>query len=250
VRCWLSADAGKTWREREPLNTVAKSAVEGFQSMAANRDGFVVCVWSDLRDGKMSVWSRVSRDAGATWEPEARVYAAPDGPICPCCPANVALGPRGQIAAMWRNALGGARDLWTATSTDGGRTFPDAHKLGTGTWMLQTCPMDGGGLAFSADGKLHTTWRRESTVFASGTSGAETALAENAAQPFVVSNGEKIATLWDSGGAVWVRVEESEARKLAEPAQMAAAAPLGVGFVAVWEEPHGKKLRLRAEKFD
>ena len=64
---------------------------------------------------------------------------------------------------MWRNALGGSRDMYLATSRDG-VTFPTPQKLGNGTWKLNACPMDGGGLAVSSS-KILTAWRRETNVF-------------------------------------------------------------------------------------
>ena len=53
---------------------------------------------------------------------------------------------------MWRNSLDGARDMFVSESRDGGRTFSNARKLGSGTWPLKACPMDGGHLAFDAAG--------------------------------------------------------------------------------------------------
>ncbi len=249
VHSWLSDDAGKTWRSGERINTIANSAREGLHAMAGDGRGLVTCVWLDLRGGGMEVWSRVSRDGGVTWEPEVRVYASPDGAVCTCCVPSVAVGPRGEIVAMWRNALGGARDMWMASSSDGGQTFGAARKLGEGTWKLNACPMDGGGLAF-ANGAPSTTWRREGTVFASKATGPEVELAAGAAQPVVASNAAKVAMLWEQGGALSVRVDAGAARVLAQSARMASVAPLGRGFVAVWEEPHGASTLLRAEIFE
>ncbi|KAJ3054740.1 hypothetical protein HK102_011471, partial [Quaeritorhiza haematococci] len=53
---------------------------------------------------------------------------------------------------MWRNSLKGARDLFLADSSDGGRTFSPAEKLGRGTWPLNACPMDGGAVAVGPAG--------------------------------------------------------------------------------------------------
>lgn len=233
VHSWLSADAGKTWRTGDRINTIANSAREGLHAMAADGRGLVSCVWLDLRGGGMELWSRVSRDGGAVWEPEVRVYASPDGAVCTCCVPSVAIGPRGEIAAMWRNVLGGARDMWTASSTDGGRSFGAGQKIGAGTWKLPGCPMDGGGLAFAPDGTLTTTWRREGATFTAAATGSEAALATASAQPLVVSTATKVATLWEKGGALWMRVDADAARRLAPAARMASVAPLGHGCVAI-----------------
>ena len=53
----------------------------------------------------------------------------------------------------------------TSTSGDGAKWQP-VQKLGMGTWKLDACPMDGGGLGVSLDGKtIQTVWRRENEVF-------------------------------------------------------------------------------------
>jgi hypothetical protein len=45
-----------------------------------------------------------------------------------------------------------------------GVAFSKAEKLGTGTWKLNTCPMDGGGLVLDR-GRVVTAWRREHEIF-------------------------------------------------------------------------------------
>ena len=40
-----------------------------------------------------------------------------------------------------------------------------AQKLGTGTWKLNGCPMDGGGVAIDPSGGIHTVWQREGYVY-------------------------------------------------------------------------------------
>ena len=54
---------------------------------------------------------------------------------------------QGRVAVMWRNWLNGSRDMFAALSSDGGKTFATAQKLGSGTWKLNGCPMDGGSIA-------------------------------------------------------------------------------------------------------
>ena len=71
----------------------------------------------------------------------------------------------GRILVMWRNALAGSRDLYWASSTDGGKTFSAGKKLGIGTWLLSACPMDGGDLTVDRDGVAETIWRREDLRF-------------------------------------------------------------------------------------
>lgn len=69
--------------------------------------------------------------------------------------------------------------MYETTSTDGGRTFAPAEKLGVGTWPLNGCPMDGGGLAGS-----YAVWRREDSVYYSADRPGEHLLARGK-QPVV-----------------------------------------------------------------
>jgi hypothetical protein len=66
---------------------------------------------------------------------------------------------------MFRNWLNGSRDLYLVRSSDGGRTFTGGQKLGMGTWKLNGCPMDGGGVYVDGSGAVHTVWQREGSVY-------------------------------------------------------------------------------------
>ena len=72
---------------------------------------------------------------------------SPDGSVCQCCHPSVAIDSRGVIQVLFRNSLGGQRDMYLCSSTDGGQTFGKAIKLGQGSWNIDHCPMDGGNLA-------------------------------------------------------------------------------------------------------
>jgi hypothetical protein len=150
---------------------------------------------------------------------------------------NVAISEKGMIAAMWRNWLGGARDLYLATSTDG-RTFSPSQKLGSGTWKLEGCPMDGGGLAFSPDGKWHTAWRRDTTVFTAAADAPETKLAADSRQPVTAHLGSAPLTVWETAGGLTVQRGVSVPTRLADSATAAAlVADSKQAFVA-WETIH------------
>ena len=212
VHAWTSADTGATWAEGTPLNTATKSAAEGLHSVAGDGRGLVAAVWLDSRTKHSEPWGRVSHDGGVTWADEASIYQSPDGNICQCCAPTVAISPTGEIAALWRNWLGGSRDMYLATSRDG-RTFSTAKKLGTGTWKLNGCPMDGGGLTFTPAGKWLTVWRRELTAFACEASGTEIQLAANATQPITAYAGKTPLILWEANGALMLkRGSESPSR--------------------------------------
>jgi hypothetical protein len=236
LHVWTSNDGGNVWKEGAPLNTAGKSAREGMHAMAGDGVGLVVAVWLDDRSGGKELWSRVSRDGGLNWQPEARVYASRDGHICECCHPSVAVGPRGEVAAMWRNWLEGSRDMWLAMSADGGQTFGAAQKLGTGTWKLNGCPMDGGAVTLDATGKPLAVWRREKTVFISGEGTAEQVLASPASQPVVSTAKNGPLFVWEQDGGLMLRRGASGAERLAERATAPAVGKTREGgAVVLWE---------------
>jgi hypothetical protein len=163
VLLFRSTDNGRTWTTPVAINDVPGSAREGLQAMAASPSGLVVVAWLDLREKGTRIYAAVSRDHGATWTPDTLVHASPSGAVCECCHPSVAIGAEGRVAIMFRNNLAGQRDMYVAESKDG-LAFPSARKLGTGSWTLNACPMDGGALAFNVEGVV-STWRREGDVF-------------------------------------------------------------------------------------
>ncbi len=159
---WMSGDDGRTWRGPTTVNDSPAAAGEGLHGLAA---GAVHAVWIDQRDGQAKVFGARSSDAGKSWERNHLVYESPDKTVCDCCEPTVAADDEGNVAVMWRNVLAGSRDMFLVRSSDGGRTFSAAQKLGAGTWPLKVCPMDGGGVAISR-GSVATVWRREDVVYA------------------------------------------------------------------------------------
>jgi hypothetical protein len=85
-----------------------------------------------------------------TWSKNLMIYESPAGTICECCHPSAAIDSEGQVLVMWRNWLAGSRDMYLVRSRDG-LTFSKPEKLGSGTWKLNACPMDGGGLAASQE---------------------------------------------------------------------------------------------------
>jgi hypothetical protein len=163
VLLYRSTDSGRTWSASVVINDVPGSAREGLHAMAASPSGLVVVAWLDLREKGTRIYAAVSRDHGATWSPDTLVYASPSGTVCQCCHPSIAISPDGRVSIMFRNSLAGDRDMYLAESKDAVAFLP-ATKLGTGSWALSACPMDGGAVAFGGAGVV-STWRREGDVF-------------------------------------------------------------------------------------
>ncbi len=243
LMAWTSPDKGKTWGGSVRVNDTPDAAREGLHAMTATDDGTVACAWLDLRGKGTQLYASLSRDGGVTWGKNVRVYTSPDGTICECCHPSLAFDGKGNLHALWRNALGGARDMYVAESRDGGKSFGAAQKLGRGTWMLNACPMDGGMLSVSPTGTVTTFWRRDGEIFSCQPGSEEKSLgvgqqgwvASTADGPYFVWSGERTGAIASAPG-------HPEQWKLARNAvNPVVAAPVrGRGpVVAVWTSRDG-----------
>jgi hypothetical protein len=240
-----SADGGATWSAAVPVNDSAASAREGLHAMAAGPSGELCCVWLDLREQGTVVMASLSHDGGTTWSPNQLVYRSPDGSVCECCHPSVALDHRGNIVVLWRNALAGNRDMYLASSLDGGKTFGAARKLGAGAWPLDACPMDGGAIALLAGDQVATAWRREQRVYSTMEDPSQEQLVGEGEQPWLAATDEGPFLIWlkKRGGTAFLRTPQSPhpielAQNAADP--VIATGPNGHGpVVAVWESRDG-----------
>lgn len=161
---WRSTDDGKTWSKGVMINDVPGAPTEGLHGVAAMANGVLFAAWLDKRSEKgTKLYGARSVDGGRTWSKNVEIYESPEGTICECCHPSVAFDDSGKIAVMFRNWLEGSRDMYIATSADG-INFSRPARLGTGTWKLNACPMDGGGLVM-ARGRLVSVWRRDEAIF-------------------------------------------------------------------------------------
>jgi hypothetical protein len=190
-------------------------------------------VWLDDRDGRKQLYGASSKDGGATWAPNREVYHSPESHICECCHPSLAIRAGGkEIYAMFRNALAGSRDLYLAASNDGGHTFRSS-KLGAGTWALNACPMDGGGLTVDSTGPL-TVWRRDKTVFLdrAGAKEIEIGAGKN---PTVAGH----TIVWSAPDGLRVKRGSAESAMLDPAGAYPAGASSGDEEIVVWEGKNG-----------
>lgn len=244
----MAKDGPEIWGKPIQVNDVAGSAREGLHAMATSPDGRIACAWLDLRNKKSEVMMSLSTDGGAFWSKNSLVYKSPDGAVCPCCHPSVAFGPSGEINIMWRNALGGARDMYLATSSDEGKTFSKAKKLGQGTWKLDACPMDGGMFCVDAKGELSSIWRRENQLFLCEAEGEERGLGIGE-QPWIASTSKGPAAVWITkrGGQLNLLKPGETAlvtldKSAADP--VIAASPDGKSCAVAWERREGDKTTI------
>jgi len=161
---WRSEDGGVSWSKGITINDMPGAATEGLHSLAADASGNLFAAWLDSRGGKgVALYGARSTDDGRSWSKNVQIYQSPEGTICACCHPSIAIDSSGQIAVMWRNWLGGARDMYLTRSRDGA-VFSKPERLGRGTWRLNACPMDGGGIAIFQN-RMITAWRRVHEIF-------------------------------------------------------------------------------------
>lgn len=240
-----SQDGGRTWTGPVQVNDVDDAAREGLHAMAAGPKGEICCVWLDLRNKATEIVASTSLDGGKTWSKNVLAYKSPDGSVCECCHPSVAFDERSRIYVQWRNSLGGNRDIYVTTSVDGGKKFANATKLGTGTWPLKACPMDGGAIAVTGN-QVSSVWRRDKSLFLVRSG-------KPAEQPLGTGEQPWIASTKDGPFVVWLG-KRGEQAYLLTPAQntpvplasragdpVIAASPTGTGpVVAAWESRDGK----------
>lgn len=234
---WSSSNGGRTWQGPVRVNDVADSAREGLHATAAGSNGPIACAWLDLRSGKTDIRVSTSKD-GINWTPNVLAYRSPGGSVCECCHPTLAFDGK-DLHLFWRNSLAGFRDMYRSVSIDGGKSFAEASKLGTASWRLNACPMDGGAIAVHG-GRVSTAWRRERNVIATfGDDGTEVQLGDGE-QPWIASTAKGCVVAWIRGRSGELLVHrEGDARPtvLSSTANdpVVAAAPNGSNAVVAWE---------------
>jgi len=246
LTAWRSEDGGKTWVRTGTINDVFGAANEGLDSLTADAKGNIFAVWLDRRErgGQgVQIWGARSTDGGRTWAKNVRIYASPEGTTCECCDPSVAIDGKGRTWVMFRNVLAGSRDFYL-THADDGVHFSAPEKLGEGTWKINACPMDGGGIVFD-HGQLVTAWRRELEIFLDRPGAPETRIAEG--KDVAIAAGAKGTYLvWSTAHGIEALAPGAKASvKLSEEGAVPVVASLPDGSaLAAWEE----KGSVRVEK--
>lgn len=200
-----------SWLDRRMVNDLPNVAEEGFNALASDGKGKFFVTWLDLRgDKKNKIFGATSTDGGRTWGKNLLIYRSPDSTVCECCQLSATmLGDK--VYVMFRNWLDGARNMYVATSLDGGKTFQPPVRMGSGSWKLNACPMDGGGISVTDEG-LTTVWRRERQLFLSKPGEAEQPIASGR-NASVAASGGNTFIVWQDQGQVWFSPPDRQAPK-------------------------------------
>lgn len=194
--------ASGQWSKALKVNDVNETAKEALMALSA--DGLnAYAIWLGVKSPKgQKVYGAKSTDGGKTWAKNVLVYANPEGTVCECCKPSVAVKGN-SVYVMFRNFMDGNRDLYLIKSADGGKSFGQAKKLGNGSWKLNGCPMDGGGLVIDKSGNPETVWRREGKIYAASPGTAEKEIGEGRGCSMETVNNKNIYA-WSENGNVTI----------------------------------------------
>lgn len=214
------------------LNDVDTIAKEGL--MALHADGeHVFAVWLDLRNGHNEIYGSGSADGGKTWTKNKKIYASPDTTVCECCKPSVFVKDD-HVYVMFRNWLHGNRDLYLIQSDDGGMNFGAAQKLGTGSWALNGCPMDGGNIAVQDNGVAQTVWRRQNKIYACEPGKTEKEIGEGKGCTVTLVNDQPVYA-WTENGEIVCRLPSEMKKKIGKGRSVLIKQAAAGRFVCVWE---------------
>jgi hypothetical protein len=232
IECYKKDFSGK-WTNIKRVNDANESAKEALMALSA--DGLdVFAVWLGVRSPKgQNIYGSKSIDGGKTWKRNILVYASPDSTVCECCKPSVAIKGN-KVYVMFRNLISGNRDLYLIESSDTGKTFRKANKLGNGSWKLNGCPMDGGGLAIDKNGNPETVWRREGKIYSASPGRPEREIGEGRGCSIETIN-NKIIYAWSENGVVTVLKPDGVTIKLGKGSLPLVKAINERQVICVWE---------------
>jgi hypothetical protein len=166
IRMLRSTDGGKTFSAPFTVHQDRQEITHRFESIAFDEKGDLHTLWVDKRDqpprnsGKSyagaAIYRNVSRDGGATFEPDTKVADH----SCECCRIALAQNPAGELQAMWRHVFGEqTRDH--AFSSVVNKRANQITRASYDDWQINACPHHGPGLALNASdtqGGYHAVW--------------------------------------------------------------------------------------------
>jgi len=227
LRSWRSTDQGKTWGQGADVSTPATGGM-GFQAIASDGKRQLWAAWIGPQGGHPTFFVSQSNDAGLTWSKQ-RVLSQT---VCECCHPNVTISADGTVVILFRNSLAGNRDLYLAKSKDGADfTFA---KLGQGSWKIDACPMDGGGLG-ELDGSVVTVWRREAELFLARPDGKPEESLGRGRNASITLRPSGYYAVWTSSDGVMIKVPNRPVYVLSKTGAFPVITARGP-IVAAWED--------------
>ena len=233
---WRSPDRGATWSTRPMvINDEPHAAREGLHNLAVDGEGNFAVVWLDLRAAGTRLYGAFSRDHGATWSKNLPLYVAEGGTICQCCHPSITAKDNGQFEVMFRNVMDGSRDMYALMWTLP-KGVSAIGKQGSGTWKINACPMDGGGIAVR-NHSIVSAWRRDHQVILAKDGKPEQVLGEGKDISLAAAPAGVFVSWTGSDGTVYLHEPSKTAPvTLGRHGAFPALAATASGVLAAWEE--------------
>ena len=166
IRMMRSADGGKTFSAPFTVHQDRQEITHRFESIAFDAKGDLHTLWIDKRDqpprnsGKSyvgaAIYRNVSRDGGASFEPDTKVADH----SCECCRIALTHNQAGELQAMWRHVFGEQTRDHAFSSVE--TKLPNQiTRASYDDWQINACPHHGPGLAFNTSepkGGYHAVW--------------------------------------------------------------------------------------------
>ena len=221
------------WKEGARVNDVDTVAKEGLMALSADgKNAFAI--WLDLRGNKRNkIYGAKSDDDGKTWSENQMIYTSPDTSVCECCKPSVVMKGN-HVYVMFRNWLNGNRDLYLTQSSNGGTSFGQAQKLGTASWKLNGCPMDGGGLAINKKGEVQTVWKRQENIYTAMPGMPEYKIGEGRGCTIETINNKNVYA-WVQNGEIVYSKPDGQKKVLGKGNQPVLKALDNTHVICVWE---------------
>jgi hypothetical protein len=227
----LSHKTGK-WIKTTNINDIAGSAPEGLMTVASDKIDNFYAIWLDLRgDKKNKIFFSSTTDHGKSWMKNILAYKSPDKTVCECCKPNIVI-EKSKVFIMFRNWLNGARDMYLMESDHKKILFSEPVKLGYGTWKLNGCPMDGGGIVIDNNLKEHTTWQRKGIIYYARSGQKEIEVGKGRNCKITLQNNKPLIS-WEENGKVKIKTN-TEIFTLGEGDVIEAAVPSDNRPLCVW----------------
>jgi len=231
------------WEKMGVINDINQSAPEGLMGITADKKDNFYAVWLDTRiEQRNQVYFSKVMAKTTAWSKNILAYQSPDGHVCECCKPNIAVHGQ-EVAIMFRNWLNGSRDLYVTKSVDGGRAFEPAQKMGTGTWPLNGCPMDGGGVVIDGADKIHTAWQRKGDIFYAQPGGSETLIGKGRNCTIAMAGTKTIISFQDNDTLKVVSVADKNAIMVGKGAFLKSILLGGNKMLCVWEQDNVIKFK-------
>jgi hypothetical protein len=137
----------------------AAGASQSFFTMNVSPKGVIFAAWLDGRDrgkgrmGTSAVYLARSTNKGVSFDKPVRVSLD----VCPCCRPSIGFSGE-KVHVTWRGVLNdNVRDIFVATSSDGGASFGPAKRVAEDNWVLNGCPHSGAAIA-SLGNRMFIAW--------------------------------------------------------------------------------------------